>query len=180
MNFIEEEEERRKEEIWQIISRSILDLEDPVPNQINLRNLLTHPIHKKLATMFLLQQKADYNWQILDCDQLVSIANKVPEADYDIDQVPGVYLFVSHGSNNVLKIGQTGDLRERISKGHLMYGDQMIGSKLIGFCKSQWDWPICLREQDISALMFPMRNSDEQERKFIEFGLQKLLSPHMP
>jgi hypothetical protein len=56
----------------------------------------------------------------------------------------------------------------------------MTESKLIDFCKSRWEWPNAIREQEIAALVFRMYGSDQHDRCAIESGLHKLLNPEMP
>ena len=99
----------------------------------------------------------------------------------DIEACPGIYIFVNLINRNVLKVGQSCDMQQRIGQGHLRYGNQQSQSDLIVYCQSKWRaWPESLQEQEITLLCFPMYGSSEDERCFIEHGLQKLLTPEMP
>ena len=167
--------------IWQVMRSRFAPTElDELPQRIDVRHLLTPPISEKLARWFLQRHIGDKTWQFLSTDQLFDMASSISGSDIDIDAVSGVYVFVSLNQGVVLKVGQAGNLRERICLGHLRYAYQMTESKLIDFCKARWEWPIALREQEIAALMFPMLGSEEQDRRCIEFGLHSLCSPKMP
>ena len=51
-------------------------------------------------------------------------------------EAAGLYVIVSICGQCVLKVGQTGNFRERFSNGHLRYGYDATASKLIDFCNA--------------------------------------------
>jgi hypothetical protein len=166
---------------WQVIRSHFAPTElEEMPQQFDVRNLLTPPIAEKRARWFLQRHVADKTWQFLSTDQLFDMATSVSGSEIDIDAIPGIYTFVSLNREVVLKVGQTGNLRERICLGHLRYAYQMTESKLIDFCTARWEWPTALRQQEITAILFPMTGSGEHDRRCVECDLHKCYSPEMP
>ena len=99
-------------------------------------------------------------------------------SENDIDSAPGVYVFVSLTNNQVLKVGQTGDMRQRIGQGHLRYGNQQSQSDLIVYCQSKWGvWPQSLQVQEITALAFSIHRSTVADRNIVEIALQETSAP---
>jgi hypothetical protein len=186
MNSLLDLEGPNEWETWRIIGQCVAHIDDPMPDQIDLRKLLTPPIHEKLATGFLQRQKTDKTWRFLSTDQLIAIASKVETAEIDIDQAPGVYIFCSLVGGNVLKVGQSNDMRRRIALEHLRNGYMNTDSLLIDFVKRNWtvrneaDWHDCLNANEVTALIFPMCGSGEVDRSLIELSLEEMLHPEMP
>ncbi len=186
MNYLLDSEGQFEADTWQIISRSLACLENPILDQIDLRMLFTPPLHEKLATVFLQRQKADKTWQHLSTDQLIAIASKVETAEIDIAQSPGVYIFCSLMKGTVLKVGQTNNMRRRIALEHLRKGSMNTNSLLIDYAQRHWsvaqddDWHESLNANEVTALTFPMYDSREVDRLLIELSLKELLNPEMP
>jgi hypothetical protein len=179
--------DEQDEETWQILVKLVPALEvTGMAQHIDLTEVLRPPIHERLATCFLRVNREQGLAKFLTDDQVFQIAAEEMEPvrarfETDIDEAPGIYVFVSLFEKQILKVGQAINLRERIAKGHLRYGNQQSDSNLIDYCKSRWDtWPQWLREQEVTLLMFPLYKSIPEERCFLEFGLQKLLRPLMP
>lgn len=188
--ILDELDREQKRETWRILAEAVPALEEATPPlQIELTSLFNFspPIHELLATHFLRLNRLGDTAGFMTDEQLTEIASEEMVSDRerletDIDESPGIYIFVSLVEQQVLKVGQTDDFRKRIAKSHLRYGDQRSESELIFYCKSRWgggDWPQCLKDQEITALLFPMHRSDEQDRCFLEHGLKALLKPSM-
>jgi len=181
MNVFLDDEKQKEAETWQIIRKGVPHLDDPMPNQIDLRKLFTPPMHENLGTWFLQRQKADKTWRFLSTDQLIAMASKVETAEIDIDQAPGVYIFCSLFSEAVLKVGQSKDLRNRIACEHLRKGSMNTDSLLIDYAKRNWsvekeaDWHDSLNANEVTALIFPMYGSGEVDRLLIEHSLKEML-----
>jgi hypothetical protein len=186
MKFLLDSEGQIEADTWQIISRSVACLENPIPDQIDLRMLFTPPVHEKLATVFLQRRKADKTWQHLSTDQLIAISSKVETAEIDIQQSPGVYIFCSLVRRTVLKVGQTSNMRRRIALEHLRKGSMNTNSLLIDHAQRNWSvaqdavWHESLNANEVTALTFPMYGSGEVDRLLIELSLKAMLHPEMP
>lgn len=177
MSLIDKE---RETEAWQIICEHVLQLDnESVIEHVDLATLLTSPIHEKLAGWFLHYRRAKLKYQFVNPDQLFSLVDYTDGLEGDIDEVAGIYIFVRLVNQDVMKVGQAKNLRERITRGHLWYGNQNPESNLIDYCKARGCWPNYINYQEIAALLFSMHNTSEEERCFIEFGLHKLLLPEM-
>jgi hypothetical protein len=96
----------------------------------------------------------------------------------NLDEVAAIYVFVSVVQREVLKVGETDNLRDRIAKQHLRYGS--AESELKGHCMRYIDrWPECIEKEEITMLAFPMPGCCKKHRCLIESGLQALLCPLM-
>jgi hypothetical protein len=169
------------EDTWKILEELVPDLEEAGPPQ--QINLLKPPIHEKLATYFLHVRRVHGPTEFLTNDLLFGIATRSEELESDIDEVPGIYILVSLVQQEVLKVGESRNLRKRITHGHLWYGNRNSesASGLFEFLKRRgYALPQYIRDQEITGLLFPMHLSDERDRRFIEHGLKKLLLPSMP
>ena len=174
-------EDEHIEETWSVIQEMTDCLDAVSPLEIVVSEFLKPPIHENLAKCFLQQRKKDGCWQILTSQQLEDIASSMVDSEKDIRAVPGVYLFLSLATKQILKVGQSGNLRERICNGHLRYSYGTTQSSLADYYTTrERNWPEALVEEEIVGLLFPMYNSDEQDRCFIEFGFEKMLIPEMP
>ena len=180
-------DEAKEKDTWLVLSGCVGDLD--LPNwseQVSVSQLMTPPIASRLADLFLRLHCKHKTTSFLTDEQLSDIASEDmgrgrTKSENDIDETPGIYIFVSLVGKEVLKVGQAANMRERIAKGHLRYGNEQSLSDLIVYCRSRWEaWPEPLLEQEITALLFPMRASSEKERCFIESGLQELLPCPMP
>jgi len=99
----------------------------------------------------------------------------------DIDEAPGIYIFVSLVGEDISQGGPGGQHAGTDCQGALAIRQRAIAGRLIVYCRSRWQaWPEPLLEQEITALLFPMSRSSDKERCFIESGLQELLSCPMP
>jgi hypothetical protein len=176
----EQYDEDMEAEAWEILVESIPQLNDePLTAQVVFLDVGTPPIHKKLAVLFLRHRKAQNDYSFLKTDQLFGMTPAGYGSELDIDELPGIYIFLRLVNRDVLKVGQTGNLRTRIARGHMRYGNQPSESNVIVYCKGRWNWPHCVNDQEFTTLLFPMPTSCEEERCFIELGLSKLLLPVM-
>lgn len=141
--------------------------------------LLTPPICLKLAILLLARRSETTDWTVLNDGQLASIAEGVADAPSDIDEVPGVYIFVCLSDYSVLKVGQTKNLRQRVDKGHLRGCFLGTTSRVIDRFVALDAWPGALRDLGIGVLLLPLLGSDEPDRLCIENGLIRLLNPVM-
>jgi len=185
-SFDELNQEQEKE-TWQLLTDlvpALAECDDLSPTGVE--QLLSPPIHEKLATYLLMSSRMRARSTFLTDEQLHDIASEEMKAgrvhwETNIDEIPGIYVFVSLVERLVYKVGESANLRERITNGHLRYGNQQSDSNLVDYCKSMNEsWPQCIREKELTAVVFPVRGSCTEERQFLEFGLQKLVQPLMP
>ena len=187
MDTISDEPDRQQEDTWQILAEAVPELKEAAPLQIDLSSLFKPPINKTLATHFLQLNRLGDTASFMTCEQLTEIASQEMASgrehlETDIDEEPGIYIFVSLVDQQVLKVGETENFRKRFATGHLRYGDQRSEYELIYYCMSTWGgeaWPQCLTDKEITALLFPMYPSDELCRRCLEGGLKALLRPLM-
>ncbi len=174
----------KEEDSWRVIYGIVPELQ--LPNwseQIGLSNLLVPPIALELGKSFLQLSRRDRTAIFLTDDQLFDIASEAMKPgranlENDIDSGPGIYIFITIANNRVLKVGQAGDMRERIGKGHLRYGNPHSQSDLIVYFQSKGKaWPQSLHEQDITALLFPIHGSTVADRCIVEIALQETSAP---
>ena len=188
---LDELDRQKESETWRILAEEVPALEEATPPlQIELNSLFNFspPIHEILATHFLRLNRLPDTAGFMTDEQLTEIASEEmvrgrERLETDIDESPDIYIFVSLVDKQVLKVGQAENFRKRFAKSHLRYGDQRSKSELIFYCKSRWGeeaWPQCLKDEEFTALLFPMYRSDELDRRFLEDGLKALLSPLMP
>jgi hypothetical protein len=186
MNYLLDSDGQSEVDTWKIIDQYVPSWHTPISDQIDLRMLLTLPVHEKLAMVFLQRQKAEKKWQHLGTDQLIAIASRVKTAENDIDQSPGVYIFCSLLSGTVLKVGQTENMRRRIAFEHLRKCSMNTNSLLSDYAQRHWsvaqdaDWYESLNAEKVTALMFPMFGSGNVDRVLIELSLKEMLHPDMP
>jgi hypothetical protein len=174
-------------ETWRVITALLPDLEEqPIPGQVSIQTLFEPSMYRKLATWFLQRRMAGNDSQFLHTDQLRSIAGRNPQSEIDIDETPGVYVFCSLTELVVLKVGQSGDLRQRIACEHLRKECMNTDSLLIDYARRHWsvpsdaEWHESLREHEVTALLFPMPRSEEPDRLIVEVSLTGTLHPWMP
>jgi hypothetical protein len=186
MSLFLNDDEELKREAWRIIGNCLPELHaEQIATQVEVNVLLEPPIYRKLAMWFLQRRKAEQTWQFLNTDQLVGIASKLIDSEIDIDSQPGVYLFCSIADDNVLKVGQSNDMRRRIACEHLQWGCMNTNSLLIDHAKRNWsvandaEWHGSLRDHEVTALIFPMRNGEKWDRLLIEQSLVGTLNPVM-
>lgn len=172
---------------WQVILESASTVRPfEWSGQVEVPELLTPPIAQKLAEWFLWWHRKQRAASFLGWEQLLGIASEAmeqgrPKLETDIEACPGIYVFVNLLNRNVLKVGQTDDMQQRIGQGHLRYGNQQSQSDLIVYCQSKWGtWPQPLQDQEITALLFPIHGSTVADRYIVEIALQELLLPVMP
>lgn len=121
----------------------------------------------------------------LTSDQLYEMATQdlvtcEMKGELDIPAVGGVYILLSLVGEQTIKVGESGDLRYRLGRQHLRYGQGQAFSDLKGFITSrQDDWPQVLRSDEIVCLAFPLPEAEERERRAIEEGLRTMLHPVM-
>ena len=172
------DDEQLETDLWSILGQSC-DVNSP-PASIEAEKLFAPKLSERLASLMIQDARKRGRYSLLSPSHLHSIACATKSAgwDIDIDNVPGVYLFVSLVTAEVLKVGQSGEMQPRIAGGHLRYGT--TDSDLVAYCKSRWNWPEAIEGQEITAVLFPMYGSTKPERLCLEAGLQKLLTPMMP
>jgi hypothetical protein len=177
----------QEKDTWAVLAKDVVDLNSPeCPEQVSVSELLKPSIASTLATLFLQwHRRAKQKYQFLSTDQLESIASKVVDSEKDIDEVPGVYIFCSIVDRTVLKVGQSNNMRRRIVREHLRKDDMSTDSLLIDYARRNWsvpdgaEWYEAMRDHEVTALIFPMRNSDERDRLLIESSLIGTLNPVM-
>jgi len=172
-------EKEQENEAWKVIETICPELAGPF-EETTLRQFFdtSSRMCERLAVAFISSKREKRQYVMVCTDQLFAIANHVSMAELDIDECPGMYLFVRINTEKILKIGQTNNFRRRIAEEHLIPGDCRTLSTVIMYCQNSW--PVCLSEDKIVALLFPMYQSSKEERCFIELGLHQLLFPEMP
>jgi len=171
---------------WKILSDELWELNEVMPSQITIPQIFTHPVYERIATLFLQHRKAIVDWQFLTTDQMVAIARRSKDAESDIDQVPGIYMFLSLWDEKVLKVGESKDMRNRIAFNHLRKATQNGYSLLKDYALSHWDvaneskWHELLHTHEVTTLLFRMHGSNRESRLLIERSLQLSLNPLMP
>ena len=177
---IEKEEEQRT---WDVLEEFVVDLDTPPPPSIDLGTVFQPSSNELLARLFMRFHRTNRTGVFLSHERLFNIAAEEMKPgrvkwETDIDPIAGIYLFVRIASKSVIKVGESGNMRNRFGIGHLRYGDQKTLSKLIDHCKSRGeDWPQCIEDQQITSLIFPMGKSCKEERCLIEKGLNTILVP---
>ena len=187
MEMFDDDVARQAEDAWNLFAELVpaLDARSHMAN-VEAEQLLASPISEKLATCLLLIGRRPQRSYCLTDKQLHEIAaeDMTPgraHYEHDVDESPGIYVFISLVERQIYKVGQSANLRSRITSGHLRYGDNLSESNLIDFCRFRnADWPQCIVDGEFTALVFPLHGSTDEERCFIEAGLQSLLNPLMP
>lgn len=181
------DDEDELHESWRIIANALPEFgSDPMPAVVEVRRVLEMPIHRTLALWFLQDRQTRQSFTLLNTDQLVNIASKVRDSESDIEQLPGVYIFCSIADGSVLKVGQSQEMRQRIACEHLRKETMNTNSLLIDHAKRRWniandvEWHQSLRDHEVTAMIFPMRKSEEWDRLVIEYSLIGTLHPVMP
>ena len=185
LDVFEEENQEKESATWRFVQNHLstfVNADDL--KQVETDQVLSPPVHEQLSSLFVMSCLHRKRFAFLTDEQLHDIAIEEMKKgrvrwETNIDETAGIYVFISLVESECYKVGETQNFRERIAKGHLRYGNQDPNSNLIDYCKSRGDnWPDCLRERELVALMLPLK-SDSEDRQFIEFGLQKLLLPLM-
>src|ERR1700735_2593167 len=107
------------EEAWHILVNLVPALEvTGLAQQVDMTELLRPPIHERLATVFVRLNREQRLARFLTDDQVFQIAAEEMERDrakyeMNIDEAPGIYVFVSLFDKQILKVGQAKNLRER-------------------------------------------------------------------
>ena len=104
---------------------------------------------------------------------VLSLIAKDSKSDHIIPPLPGVYIFTNIRQSRIDKIGHTGNLQERITRGHLRYGNGDDKSNMIDHYRSTW--PNRLEADEIGLFVFPILRSTELQRRLIEEGLMTFL-----
>ncbi|WLD13102.1 hypothetical protein [Planctellipticum variicoloris] len=187
INDLFDAEDRTKEDAtWRLLAESLLPLQrGSQRSQPSAIQLFQAPLSTNLAAWFIASCRDEGLAKFLSDERLYEIAAEEMVSgrvswETNIDRSPGVYVFVSLVSQEILKIGETACFRDRIANAHLRYGSQQPQSNLIGYLTSTGgSWPDCLLEQEVTLIMLPMPASEQKERWVIELGLQRLLCPVM-
>jgi hypothetical protein len=181
--FLDETEQRKLDETWRILAETIPQLEfDGFCQSFSVNILFEASSCERLATYFIACFQKEYVTFLSDT-HLHEIATEPMVArrerlERNIPKVAGIYIFVSlaEGDKKVLKVGESRDMQDRITNGHLRYGNSHPESSLIDSFESQGIiWPNCIQDLEITLLLFPMHGSETEERRVIELGLKRLL-----
>ena len=126
---------------WGVLVAICPEIESTGQNELDRSELFTPGAADRLGQRFLLHHRRGLKANFLVPDQLFSIASEdgkhgTLESHTDIVEAAGLYVIVSICGQCVLKVGQTGNFRERFSNGHLRYGYDATASKLIDFCNA--------------------------------------------
>lgn len=184
MNLLDEHDEDERL-TWELIGREVPDLANPSWQESpDVQRLFCGQLDRHLATLLLRRARASRSYQFFSAEYVHSIATaprpsgtgaRVP----DLQREAGLYVFTRLAEQNVLKVGESSDLRARIEDTHLRYG-QKAKSDVIAFYKCDpIGWPEVLRVERLTLLVLPLRDSSVEERQLVEVGLHKLLRPEM-
>ena len=182
MGFLEDAQRR---EAWDLIEGEIPEV---AAADWKPPNRLLPPgdeLHQALAIKTLRERRSSGRYDFLTSEQLNAMAKDTLDtglnAEEDITQEAGVYIFVSLIPPETLKVGETEGLRRRVGREHMRYGHGHTDSNLCAYFTNRgYDWPRRISDKEIVALAFPLPGSSELERKAIEKGLRSLLNPEMP
>jgi hypothetical protein len=176
-------------DVWDVLIKSSPKLAGREFSRMELYDVFKSPDQtaESIAIAFL-QCAPSYH---LSSDTLSTIAGETSEKftalenKIEIDEDPGVYLFVSRGEtspdDSVWKVGQAQNIRERILR-HLRTSKREYRSNLIDYCCDKFGhmtWPGILEVWQVNALWFPLKASNERSRCAIEICLQELFIPPM-
>ena len=136
------------------------------------------PYGCQVAKWFLSQRKSDGNYEILNYDQLVRIAQRSDRLD--IPAQSGTYVFLQLTNLDTLKVGQSQNIRQRVL-GHLGPATGEKRSLITNWVRdSGTTMDRFLLEQQVFLVLFHMPCSNKLDREIVETALQVWLSPELP
>lgn len=184
MSFLDEHNEAERL-TWEVIRQEVPDLANPRWEEApDAGRLFCGQLDRHLATLLLRRARAGRSYRFFSDENLHSMA-VAPRPrgrgvrDSDVPEEAGLYVFTRLEEPDVLKVGESSDLRTRIEDAHLRYGRQVMSDVIAYYKHDSIDWPDAIRIDRITLLVFPLRNSSPEERQLVEAGLHKLLIPAM-
>lgn len=124
-------------------------------------------------------------FQFFTFDQLRDIAaekrgGEGPSGDTDFDELPGVYVFTNLVRKAVLKVGESDNVRRRVGRDHLRYGNAQSPVTVRDHYRSQpGTWPEQLVDYQLTLCVFRMAKAHEKLRWSAELWLQAKLFPEL-
>ena len=173
------DENRQKDETWSFLKASLPEIELKKTRHLNV-NYHTRQVdfEKTLALVQVASHFDNKTELFLSTEHLCNLAHNPSNEKKDVDEIPCVYIFLSLANNTCVKVGQTNNARERFISGHFNILRNNEESHLCNYYMR--DWPRCINDEEVVAVIFPMRGSTEKDRLVVESGLTEFLKPLMP
>ena len=135
----------------------------------------------EMTKELILARAESKHWLFFTCDDLHRIASeemvksRVRWED-DLNETEAVYIFTDLVHRSVLKIGECDNMRRRLVRDHLRYGNVKSVSTVCDHYRSRGsEWPQPLLDDQITLIVIPLPNSSKPERLALEGWLQAKL-----
>ena len=169
---------------WELLRDRIPEFEQFTPEELSLERLRATGLFPT-ALFYLMDQCPRSKTQFLTSDQLSEIASeRRPRSGLgvieEIRDTAGVYVISRLCPAAILKVGETSSLRRTVGEEHLRRRGGSSDSSRRDLRERCDQWPKCLFDEEIVAVLFPMARLPRAVRLFIEAALQDRLNPEMP